>query len=181
MKNSTLLTAVTGTVLLLAGAAAEAQPRDRGNHGQHRGRQASMMLMAADANGDRSVTRAEVDALQAEMFAWMDRNSDGYLDQADQSPMRQRLRARHESRMEDGEGERRRGRGRGRGRGGEGHEGRMRAADTNGDERLSQAEYMAMGNPAFDRLDADENGVVSPDELDAAVERRQNRGRWWRD
>jgi hypothetical protein len=178
MKKLHLLTTLAATSLMLAGAAAEAQPRERGDRHDDRRRQASMSLMAADANGDRSVTRDEVNALQAEMFEWMDRNSDGYLDQADQSPMRQRLRAHHESRMEAHDGEPRRRRS---GGGDDDHEGRMRAADTNGDERLSEAEFMAMDHPIFDHLDADDNDVISPDELDAAVDRRQNRGRWWRD
>lgn len=178
MNKRHLLTALAGSSLLLVATAAEAQPRGRGGPQGDRGPQhASMMLLAADANGDRSVTRAEVDDLQAEMFEYMDRNGDGYLDQADQSPVRQRLRAHHEARMEERGGEGHRGR-RGR-RGGE--ESRMRAADTDGDERLSRAEFLAMDHPLFDHLDADGNDVISPDELDAAVERRENRGRWWRD
>ena len=33
----------------------------------------------------------------------------------------------------------------------------------------------------FERLDADENGSITPEELDAAAERRENRRFWWRD
>ena len=46
-----------------------------------------------DADGDRTVTRAEAQAHAAEMFAKMDANKDGRLDQAD--------RAAHESSMRD--------------------------------------------------------------------------------
>ncbi|WP_203294321.1 EF-hand domain-containing protein [Maricaulis parjimensis] len=194
MKNSQLIILMAGSALMLAGAAAEAQGHRGGPHGD-RGRggpaQAMMMLRAADANGDNSITSAEVDALQAEMFDWMDRNSDGFLDQADENPMRARLQAIREAEMaergdEEGRerGWRRRGpEGRG-GRGGpDGGPPHMRA-DADGDGRISRAEFLERENTLFNRLDADENGVVTPEELDAAVEqrqeRREERRRWWR-
>jgi hypothetical protein len=186
MKTYHLLTALAGSALLLSGAAADAQHRDRHHQGGG-GHRASMMLRAADANGDNSVTRAEINDLQVEMFEWMDRNGDGFLDAADRSPMHQRLAAigaeHRAERGDDGE-QRRRGRGRGRGRGSDGED-HIRAADVNDDQRVSRDEYLGMEHPGFDRLDANDDDVISPDELDAAVEERQNRreGRrqWWRD
>ena len=57
-------------------------------------------------------------------------------------------------------------------------------ADANEDGRVSRAEFLERDNTLFNRLDADENGVVTPEELDAAVEqrreRREDRRRWWR-
>jgi hypothetical protein len=185
MKTLKLLTTLAGTAVLLTGAMAEAQQRGSRGGPQQR---ASMMLRAADANGDNSVTRAEIDALQGEMFVYMDRNGDGFIDDDDKSPIHQRMRAMHEERRamagEDGEEarERRRGRrhggrgGRGRGRGGD-----HQRADADGDGRVSQAEFMAAIDPLFSRLDANSDDVISPDELDAAAERRQDRRQWWRD
>jgi EF hand len=196
MKTSKLIVLMGSTCLLLAGAAAQAQ----GPGGHHRGgdrhggpgaggpERAMMMLRAADANGDNTITRAEVDGLQAEMFAWMDRNSDGYLDEADQSPVRQRLRARmqDDAAAAGDEGEGRRWGRRGRGRGGEGPEGGPeggmpgRQFDADEDGRISRAEFLGGENRLFAMLDADEDGEITPAELDAAAERRQDRRHWWR-
>lgn len=186
MKHTKLIVLLAGSTLMLAGTVAQAQPMGgRGHHGERGGAgHALMVLRAADANGDNQITRAEVDALQAEMFDWMDRNSDGFLDQADASPMRARLRAVHAAeRAERGEDEgERRWRRRGS-RDGEGHGGRhggMMRADADEDGRISRAEFLDRENRLFDHLDADENGVVTPAELDAAVEQRQTRRMWWR-
>ena len=184
MKHTNMIVLLAGSTLMLAGAAAEAAgPGGMGGHGGGRDGghgHAMMVLRAADANGDNSITRAEVDSLQAEMFAWMDRNSDGYLDEADQSPVHARMRAiRAEERAEragDGEG-RRWGR---RGGGSEGGPRHMRA-DADEDGRISRAEFLERENRLFNRLDSDEDGVVTPAELDASVERRQDRRFWWRD
>lgn len=197
MKTSRLIVLMGSTCLLLAGAAAQAQGPGGRHHGGDRAggpgggagggaHRAMMMLRAADANGDNSITEAEVAALQAEMFTWMDRNADGYLDAADQSPVRQRMRAIHEAEMaEGGEGEGRRGRrggprGRGPGEGGDG-EGPGRHFDADEDGRISRAEFLGGENRLFAALDANEDGVIEPGELDEAAERRQDRRLWWRD
>lgn len=192
MRTSRFIVLMSSTCLLLAGAAAQAQGpggQHRGGHGGGHGgsdqaHRAMMMLRVADANGDNTITRAEVDSLQADMFAWMDRNSDGYLDDADSSPVRQRLRALHEAAAEDGEGRGpRRGRGRRggpRGHGGPGGEGPGRHHDADEDGRISRAEFLGGENRLFGMLDADEDGAITPDELDAAAERRQDRRFWWR-
>jgi hypothetical protein len=207
MKNSTLMTLMAGTAMLLAAGAANAQPMG-GHHGRggpdgHRGgpgggmEHGMMMLRAADADGDNSITRAEVDALQAEMFTWMDRTGDGYLDDADKSPVRRRMQAIIEAeraaRGADGTGDQR-GRGfrrqdgpaggpegRRRGPGGPGGDAMgMRGADADGDGRISRAEFLGAEHPGFARLDANSDGVITPDELDAAVDQRHSRRFWWR-
>lgn len=189
MKNALLITLLAGSAMMLVGTGAQAQP-GRGHDGHGRGgpgrggMEQGMMLRAADANGDNSITRAEADALQAEMFNWMDRNGDGYLDEADQSPVHQRLRAMHEADPEsadrpDGEG--RHGFRRGGGeRGGPGGERGLRGADADGDNRVSRAEFLGVEHPGFARLDQDSDGVITPAELDAAADHRHDRRRWWR-
>ena len=54
-------------------------------------------------------------------------------------------------------------------------------ADADEDGRVSRAEFLDRETRMFDRLDADENGTITPEELDAAAERRQDRRFWWRD
>ena len=184
MKRSRMIVLLCSSAVMIAGAAAQAQPGPRGGHGAEGGprgggpARAMMMLRASDANGDNTITRAEVDALQAEMFAWMDRNSDGYLDEADMSPINRRLRDLREAEGEAGERRHRRHGGRS-GPGGDERD-RMRRADANDDGRVSREEFMAVERQWFARLDADENGSITPDELDEAVDRRENRRFWWR-
>jgi hypothetical protein len=169
MKTLTLLTAAAAVALTAAVAHAQPGHRGPGGHGGPGGQggahQAMMTLRAADANSDGTITSAEVETLQAEMFAYMDRNGDGFLDQADASPVRQRLRAVAEAEGHEG----RRGRGR---RGGP-----EREVDADQDGRISYAEFMGRENRLFNHLDANTDGQITPDELDAAVERRENRGR----
>lgn len=181
MKSSLFLAGLAG-FMIVAVPVADAQHRGGPGHGGmgHHGMRGSMMLRAADANGDNTITRAEVEQLQGEMFEWMDRNGDGYLSADDRSPVFQRLRAIRDAEASEDGGERReRGR-RGRGRGGD----RARMADTNEDGRISREEFMSHGHPGFDRLDANSDGSITPDELDAAVEsrreQREERRRWWR-
>ena len=172
MKSSLILAGLAGS--LVFAAAADAQHRGHQGRGGHGPGHGLMMLRAADADGDNNITRAEVDALQAEMFEWMDRNGDGYLSSDDRSPMHQRMAAIHEA--EGGEARERR-----RGRRGQRHEDR----DADGDGRISRAEFLSGENRGFERLDANDDDVITPDELDAAVEnareRREGRRFWWRD
>lgn len=181
MKKSFLLVAGAAGLAMSLSAVADAQHRGmRGHHGGGHGMHGMMMLRAADANGDNTITRAEVDQLQSEMFDWMDRNGDGVLSSADRSPVHQRLAALRDENADEGEGERRRGRWGRRGRGGD--HARM---DANEDGQVTREEFMSRGAPGFERLDANSDGSVTPDELDSAMERgrerREERVFWWRD
>ena len=178
MKPLSLLTAVAAVALTASAAYAQPGQGPRGHGGpggpggQGGAHQAMMTLRAADANSDGTITSGEVEALQAEMFAYMDRNGDGYLDQADASPVRQRLRAAAEAEGDEG----RQGR-----QGRRGHRrGPEQQVDADQDGRVSYAEFMGRESRLFTHLDGNGDGQITPDELDAAVERRENRGRWWR-
>lgn len=182
MKASLIVAGLAG-FMAVAIPAADAQ--HRGGPGQHGGMghhamRGSMMLRAADANGDNTITRAEVEQLQGETFAWMDRNGDGVLSYEDRSPVFQRLRAIREAERASGEDEPRRQGRRGRGMG----RGQHAMMDANSDGEITREEFMSRGLENFDRLDLNSDGQITPDELDAAVEagqeRREERRRWWR-
>jgi len=187
------LLSAAAAMMVLGSGAALAQPmgfdghgaRGQGHHERGHGRggmRGLRMLEAADLNGDNTVTRAEIEQLQAEMFAYRDRNGDGFLDQADASPMRMRMVSLREERhaaddnARDDRAERRQGR---RGE-------RLQQMDANQDGRISQDEFLAGSGRLFERLDANADGAVTPDELDAHVEARRERREarrtpWWRD
>lgn len=188
------LMSAAAIMLVLGSGAALAQPmgydgpgargaehHERGRHGRGQGGRGMMLLQAADLNGDNTVTRAEMEQIQSQEFAFRDRNEDGYLDQADASPMQQRMMELREDRSGDRDDRPRRRGGRGYDRGG-----MMDGFDADEDGRVSRAEFLARPEGMFDRLDANSDGSITPDELDAHVQNRaerreERRAPWWRD
>ena len=98
-------------------------------------------LAALDLNRDGSITRAEAQQARTAMFTRSDTNSDGYLSEAERNAA---------------------GNGNGMGRQG------MGAADTNNDGRVSREEAMNQPYRMFDRLDGNNDGVISSQEMQAA-------------
>lgn len=181
--NQVLKLSAAALVLgLAASAAATAQPGGRLHGEGHRAGLALAMLEVADLDGDNTVTRAEIETLEAEEFAFRDRNADGYLDEADASPtLRRMMEIREERSEEAGMDDAPRHR---FGRRGQNPEERLEELDADGDGRISQAEFMQRQRPLFERLDADGDEAITPAELDAAVERRmqwREARLWWRD
>jgi len=183
------LLSAAAVMIVLGSGAALAQPMGQDGygmrgHGHHDRGQGGMrglrMLEAADLNGDNTVTRAEIEQLQTEEFAFRDRNGDGFLDEADASPMQLRMMTLREERRADRADRPNRREGRG-----EGRQGDRRGMDADQDGRISSAEFMARSSSMFDRLDANADGSVTPDELDAhmqarAERREERRTPWWR-
>jgi Ca2+-binding EF-hand superfamily protein len=123
----------TAGVLALASAAALAHER----HG------AGQMFEHSDTNKDGSVARDEFLAARTEQFAKLDKNSDGFLDDADLP-----------ERAKEHRGE---------------HSGKMRQQfDTNGDGKLGKNEFVNGPTPMFDAADKNGNGVLDSSELEAA-------------
>lgn len=184
-----ILGAVAISALALTSVSFADDHGPRGDCG-HRGPGPMMMLGLADANGDNVVTRAEVDALQTQEFAYRDRNGDGFLDRQDASPIRQRAGEKREERREAREDdadahshdERARGERRGPRRGD--RRARMRQLDTDNDRRISQAEFLAGTDRIFERLDTNQDGSITGEEIEASIAERQGRRSdrgWWRD
>ena len=121
------------TVLLVSSSAVLAQAPE-GN-----------AIERADANRDGKVTRQEYIDARAAQFARMDRNSDGFVDDADsgdrsdQSFVAKRAAAAMRGRI-----------------------------DTNSDGKISKEEFVNSPTVLFDRFDADKNGELDAKELEAA-------------
>jgi Ca2+-binding EF-hand superfamily protein len=137
-----ILTLAPAFALVFAGPAL-AKPKGEGGRGQ--------MLQAADANKDGVISRAEATTAREQHFARMDVNDDGFLTKED----REAAKAARETER------RARGGGEGPGR-----------ADTDGDGKISKAEFMAAPMPMFDRVDANGDGQITQDEMKAAREAR---------
>jgi Ca2+-binding EF-hand superfamily protein len=150
-----------------------------------------------DADGDGVVTRSESQAHAAAMFARMDANGDGQLDQTDRAAKRQERRAKmFEGLDADSNGSitrdefmafERPGKGMGKGEGGwkhrmghrgGGHHGKMmmKMADTNNDGAVSQAEFTASAGKRFDSIDANNDGQITKEERQA--HHQEMRGKW---
>ena len=152
----------------------------------------------SDPMGDKTVTKAEAQAKAAEMFAKMDVNKDGKLDQADRAAHRTEMFGRldankdgnvsrdefaaaHRGMGEGGKaaGEHRMGERRMGKRGG-GHMGgrmMMQMADTNKDGAISREEMTAAHARMFDMADANKDGKLTPEERKAHHQQmRQNKG-----
>ena len=128
----------TAAVLLLSGCVVLAQGRE-GN-----------ALEQADANHDGKVTKQEYNDARAALFARMDRNGDGFIDDADSR-----------------EGANERGQ-----RAAAALRGRI---DSNGDGKISKDEFVNAPTMLFDKFDANKDGVLDATELEAA---RNAAGRW---
>lgn len=133
----------------LAGAAGlalaqdnQGPPRQRGEH-----------FFQADVNNDGAVSRQEFDAARSAEFSRIDADSDGQISRE----------------------ERRAGRGdrgdRGHGRRGGGHGHMLTSADANNDGNITREEFLARPTEMFERLDADDNGVISASERPQRGER----------
>jgi hypothetical protein len=110
-------------------------------------------LFQADANGDGVLTRQEFDAGRDAMFARLDADNDGQIS-------REEMRARHHGR-----------------RGGRGGMHSLRGADANNDGNITREEFLARPIEHFDRMDANNDGVISADERPQRGERAERRGR----
>jgi len=128
----------TAAVLLLSSCVVLAQGRE-GN-----------ALDQADANHDGKVTKEEYTDARAALFAKMDRNGDGFIDDADSR-----------------EGANERGQ-----RAAAALRGRI---DTNGDGKISKEEFVNAPTMVFDKFDANKDGVLDAQELEAA---RAAAGKW---
>ena len=128
----------TAAVLLLSSCVVLAQGRE-GN-----------ALEQADANHDGKVTKQEYNDARAALFARMDRNGDGFIDDADSR-----------------EGANERGQ-----RSAAALRGRI---DTNGDGKVSKDEFVNAPTMMFDKFDANKDGVLDAQELEAA---RAAAGKW---
>ena len=128
----------TAAVLLLSSCVVLAQGRE-GN-----------ALDQADANHDGKVTKQEYNDARAALFARMDRNGDGFIDDADSR-----------------EGANERGQ-----RAAAALRGRI---DTNGDGKVSKDEFVNAPTMMFDKFDANKDGVLDAQELEAA---RAAAGKW---
>lgn len=100
-------------------------------------------LRAMDANKDGNITKAEARAARETMFRGLDTNADGFVTEAERTALR-------EAAGKDGPG-----------RGGGG-------GDTNGDGKISRAEFLDAPYRGFDRLDANNNDIVEASEVEAA-------------
>jgi len=189
MKRSTLAFASIAAIALAMPLAAQAGPgKGHRGHGAH--------LMQIDANADGNITRAEAEASIAARFATIDANSDGFVTQDEMKTHHETKRAEMKAKWEAKKAE-------GEAAGKPAREGKPKrekdpakaadwqakkaeksaehwaAMDTDGDGRLSLAEFTAQHIKFFDKMDADNDGTITKAELEAAkANKKERRGEW---
>ena len=101
-------------------------------------------LKAADTNGDGMLSQQEAAALPriAENFAAIDANKDGYVTFDE---LRAFMKAKH----------------------GQHGAHAFKAADANGDGKVSRDEFLAAAAARFDKMDANKDGFLTPEEIKA--------------
>lgn len=187
MKLRYLAFAGFAALALALPAAADHHGAKRGSHG------AGGYLMKLASENDGAVTRAQAEAAIAGQFALIDADGDGLITQdemrAYNEARRAEMQARRAERAAERGTERRERRGRAemdperlaayQERRAERAAARWAEIDTDGDGGLSLAEYTAARIKAFDRLDANSDGIVTAEEIAAMREQaRERRGQW---
>jgi hypothetical protein len=109
-------------------------------------------LMEADANHDGLVSRAEFHLWRQSQFLRIDRNGDGFLSREDVPALLS-------------------------GRVGPRLDALVEAFDTDGDHRVSRAEFVEGPTPGFDLADANHDGLVSKAEASAVRDAARARAR----
>lgn len=115
-------------------------------------RDPAQIFSSADANGDGAVTRAEFLAARSNNFAKYDRNGDGFIDAQD-FPRRLRARQNVSQRLDE----------------------LIDHFDADHDGRVSRAEFVDGPTSAFDLADANRDGQLSRDEIEAAANAMKSR------
>lgn len=144
---------------------------------------ASARFAKMDITGDGLINDADRDARAAQRFAKMDTDGDGTVSESEFSKARETRKAKREARRADrqaageerkaGERKGRGDKGASRGGGKGGGKGMLRQADSNNDQAVSLAEFMAHSDARFAKMDANGDDQVTAEERKAS--RRANR------
>lgn len=190
MKRSTLAFAGFAAVALAMPLAAQADPgKGHRGHGQH--------ILKLDTDGEGNIARAEAEASIATRFAAIDANSDGFVTQdemkAHHETKRAEMKTKREARKAEAEAagkppkadrERKRDIDPAKAEEWKAKHAERAAShwagiDTDGDGKLSLAEFTAEHIKFFDKLDADSDGTITAAELEAAkAKKKERRGEW---
>ncbi len=159
MKKLALIAILAGTSVSVAGLAYADHHKEGGDRSKHREARAERMIERFDTDGDGAISTEEVEAMKAAKFAEADANGDGGLTMEEieawhEAQREKRMQARKE-RMFD-------------------------KRDTNGDGVISIDEFEDRGMPMFERLDADEDGEITAEELAAMRGHRAMRHGGWK-
>lgn len=177
LATGSLLAAGTAIAQPAGGERSERAPATRDAASER----ADRMFARMDTNSDGVLDEADKAARIEQRFAAMDSDGDGMLSQAEflaahearAANRAERSEARAERRAERG-GERM---GKRSWRGGRGGAGEMiKAADTDGNGAITQAEFQAAALSRFDHADADGDGTITREERQAA--RQAMREEW---
>ena len=122
------------------------------------GRDGSRVFERLDADGDGAVTQAELTARREQLFDRIDSDDDGVVSASEREAAKgrgERIRKRFEGAAEE----------------------HFESTDTDGDGKLTHAEFMAAPHPLLGKADADGNGVLTREEFDRFTAQARSRAR----
>ena len=109
-----------------------------------------------DSNHDQIISQAEWEQTRTALFQRLDSNGNGFIEAEERQAQREQIQNRMRQHQQQ----------------------RVLQADSDGDQRISQQEFAAMGDSRFSRLDTDSDGQITPAEREAFKQTmRQMHGR----
>ncbi len=131
---------------------------------------AQVRFAEGDANGDGVINSADVQAKAAERFARLDINGDGGVSESEFRAARE---ARKAERRAQRNGRKKANKAKKARRGKRSALAIVKKADTNGDNAVTQAEFLAHSDTRFAKVDANNDGQITREERSAAREERK--------
>jgi Ca2+-binding EF-hand superfamily protein len=160
MFKTSIITVAAVAVIAFGASSAFAQDQQgggQGNWGGGQGGRGGGMLARYDTDHDGKISLAEYEAGRTMSFKRMDTDGNGSLSFAEidaataaaqqrGGPMADMMKARNDA---------------------------LKAADANGDQSISADEFKAYVDAEFKTIDTDNDGYLTPDEMQAAMSRRR--------
>ena len=115
------------------------------------------MFGRADTNGDGFVTKEEFAAARTAMFTKLDANGDGMVDQAELDKAREAWHQRKDQQAQSDASQPKPEMKK--------HRGFMERGDSDGDGKITAAEFTALGDQMFAKLDKNADGKLVKDEM----------------
>lgn len=102
-------------------------------------------LAQMDSNQDQIISQSEWDQSRDELFQRLDTNGNGFIEPEERQAHREQIQNRMRQHQQQ----------------------RVMQADSDGDQRISQQEFAAMGHSRFSQLDTNSDGQITQDEREA--------------
>jgi len=159
MQKINLVTIASLTVLSFSSSAfAEEKMHMMNMKGMHH-----MMMTMMDTNEDGSVSQEEFQAFRSKNFSGADKNRNGSLDAKEFAALAKMMKEQHKKAMEMAKKKK--------------MQKHFDKIDTNGDGKISKAEFDAKGDRSFIRMDGNDDGVLNKKDRKGMMHKMKDKGK----